>query len=137
MPAPVEYLRDLYPGGGEGCQDMPENVAEPLGKWRNQHQGVEITGPPLGGDRGAGLIGPGNGEIGSFAQGDHPELGHIEVAAVVPVEQENVARLNIIGQKRPVAGRQVSARVLALAAEVHAEERHSLRFGGARPVLAL
>ena len=105
---------------GERGQDMAEHVARALRERGEEHQGIQVAGPAFGGDRRAGLVGPGDGEVGPLAQGDHAELAQVEIAPVVAVEQEDVGGLKVLGHERPVARGQCPARVLALAAEVHA-----------------
>ena len=76
---------------------------------------------PLGGDGRAGLEGPGGGEVGPVPQRDHAQLGEVQLAPVVAVDQEEVGGLEVLDDARPLAAGQGVPRVLAVAAEVQGE----------------
>ena len=73
------------------------------------------TAPP-------GMFGPGGGEVRPLSQGNHAKPGQVELAPVVPVDQELVARLEVVNHHSPVLGRQRTPLVSPLAPQVDRED---------------
>ena len=100
---------------------MAHDIAEAFRIWRDQCEGAHVAGLALDRDCGSRLDRPGNDEICTVTQGDYAEFSQVQVPSVMPVNQEEVAGLQILKQLGPLVGGQGSARVLSLPAEVHAE----------------
>ena len=78
---------------------MAEQLAGALGHGGDQGQGAQVAGVSLGGDGRAGMVGPGRGEVGPVAQRDHAQLGEVQLAAVVAVDQEEVGGLDVLDER--------------------------------------
>ena len=87
---------------GDGGDGVAEHIAGALGHGGDQGQGAEVAGTSLGGDGRAGMERPGRREVRPVAQGDHAQLGQVQLAPVVAVDQEEIGGLQVLDEARPL-----------------------------------